>query len=47
MSLKLRPAALVAALGLMLASAAASAQVVPKTIRLVVAYVRAKAAVAS
>jgi tripartite-type tricarboxylate transporter receptor subunit TctC len=38
MSLKLRPAALVAALGLMLVSAAASAQVIPKTIRLVVAY---------
>lgn len=38
MSLKLRPAPLVAALGLMLASATASAQVVPKTIRLVVAY---------
>jgi len=38
MSLKLRPAALVAALGLMLASVAAPAQVVPKTIRLVVAY---------
>src|SRR6478735_1394248 len=38
MSLKLRPAPLVAALGLMLASAAVSAQVVPKTIRLVVAY---------
>jgi tripartite-type tricarboxylate transporter receptor subunit TctC len=38
MSLKLRPAALVAALGLMLASTAALSQVVPKTIRLVVAY---------
>ena len=38
MSLKLRPAPLVAALGLMLVSAAASAQVIPKTIRLVVAY---------
>ena len=38
MSLKLRPAPLLAALGLMLASAAVSAQVVPKTIRLVVAY---------
>jgi tripartite-type tricarboxylate transporter receptor subunit TctC len=38
MSLKLRPAPLVAALGLMLASAAALSQVVPKTIRLVVAY---------
>jgi tripartite-type tricarboxylate transporter receptor subunit TctC len=38
MSLKLRPAPLVAALGLMLASTAALSQVVPKTIRLVVAY---------
>ncbi|WP_444814901.1 Bug family tripartite tricarboxylate transporter substrate binding protein [Variovorax davisae] len=38
MSLKLRPAPLVAALGLMLASGAALSQVVPKTIRLVVAY---------
>jgi tripartite-type tricarboxylate transporter receptor subunit TctC len=38
MSLKLRPAPLVAALGLVLVSAAASAQVIPKTIRLVVAY---------
>ena len=38
MSLKLRPAPLLTALGLMLASAAVSAQVVPKTIRLVVAY---------
>lgn len=38
MPLNLRPRALAAALGLVLLSAAASAQVVPKTIRLVVAY---------
>ena len=38
MSLKLRPAALLAALGLMLASTATLSQVVPKTIRLAVAY---------
>ena len=38
MSLKLRHVPLVAALGLMLASTAALSQVVPKTIRLVVAY---------
>lgn len=38
MSFKMRPGPLVAALGLMLASAAVPAQVVPKTIRLVVAY---------
>lgn len=38
MPLNVRPRALAAALGLVLLSAAASAQVVPKTIRLVVAY---------
>jgi len=38
MSFKMRPGPLVAALGLMLAAATVPAQVVPKTIRLVVAY---------